>query len=79
MTHWWWLPLGLGVWALIGLEFRRRHVAREKQPNLVPRWKAFIESPAADGEPTIQPAAVPPVVRRRAKKSSRFRRMTAFR
>lgn len=34
---------------------------RREQPDFPARWKAFIESPAASGEPTIKPANVPPV------------------
>lgn len=34
---------------------------RQEKPDFSARWKAFIESPAANGEPTINPAKVPRV------------------
>jgi len=44
-------------------------------PDLVPRWKAFLTSPAADGEPVIRPANVPPVKKLQAHRDSEFIRL----
>ena len=44
-------------------------------PDLVPRWKAFVLSPAADGEPVIRPANVPPVKKLKGEKDSEWARL----
>ncbi len=59
---------------LLLLEWLYRRHQRTHQPDLVPRWKAFIDAPAAEGEPTIAPAKVPSVKRLTAEKVDRFRR-----
>lgn len=56
--------IGIGVLAAMGiLALVHQHFAprahEETRADLVPRWKAFLEQPAAEGEPTIAPAAVP--------------------
>lgn len=45
---------------------------RREQPDFSARWKAFIESPAASGEPTIRPARVPSVKPLKGQKADIF-------
>lgn len=54
------LPGGCLVAALV---WWRRQQAEAQRTDLVPRWKAFLETPPVDGEKWIPPANVPAVRR----------------
>lgn len=57
------LPGGVIIAGILAF---RRYQAEQQRTDLVPRWRAFIKRDAAEGEPTIPPANVPPVVERKA-------------
>lgn len=69
-----WLPILIAVCVpggcLIALAMEIARRRRDAEPNLVPRWKAFIES-----DPIIVPAAVPPL---RPLKAQRVDRIARF-
>lgn len=48
---------------------------RAPDTNTVLRWRAVIESKAAEGEPTIPPAQVPAVKPLKAKKEHEFMKL----
>lgn len=78
MKAWWPLVVAVllpGGLIIAALELWRRHRSEQRRSDLVPRWGAFITSPAADGEPTIAPANLPAVRERKAvvQRVERFR------
>jgi hypothetical protein len=66
------VPGGLFVAACLYLRRFALERQKEERADLVTRWRAFIERPAPDGEPTIQPAAVPPVRPLKARRRTPF-------